>query len=98
MSHQWHLQQHCFCYRPKEVGIFCESFALRPNLTMPLNGVLGDPDRQRPAPAQPGLVVPPVAHPVPDLGNMVTAVGMVLVRHGSVDRGGLERAAFLSDP
>src|SRR4051794_22412048 len=43
--------------------------------------LLGEPDRQAPTLTQAGVVRAPVRHPVPLLGEVVTASGMGLERH-----------------
>ena len=52
------------------------------------NRLLREPDREASALAQGGVVLGPVRHPVPLLGDMVTASGIGFERHGRDPRSG----------
>ena len=60
------------------------------------NGVLGEPDRETSPLAQGGIVFGPVLHPVPPLGDAVTASSIGLERH--VEIRNQEGTAFLCHP
>ena len=59
--------------------------------------LLGEPDRQAPALAQGGVVLGPVRDPVPLLGDVVTASGVGLERHGGI-RGSWKGPVLLPHP
>ena len=54
----------------------------RPRLRLPTRQRLfGEPDRQASAITRRRIIVPPVRHPMPLTGNVITALGIKLERH-----------------